>query len=194
VRLVRQMLGFAVFALLSTSVLSTFESVNVDNVASGWFPLNGWNGFCVLAFLLSVASLGAAFSNLSTINHYIEHANYDPTFEGSYWVRVVLGLISGVVLGEILFDLFTKGDVSGGPLRPAGERIVLAFLGGFATAPVQRLLNNLSDAVATLLQGRNAPPAPPQRTAPAPAAVNGQSGDNPKPAKPGARAGGNNDG
>jgi len=191
VRLVRQMLAFAVFALLSTSALSTLESVNVDNVASGWFPLSGWKGFCVLAFLLSVACLGAAFSNLSTIARYIEQANYDPTYEGSYWVRVVLGVISGVVLGEILFDLVTKGELAtSGSLKPAGERIVLAFLGGFATAPVQRLLNNLSDAIGTLLQGRNTPaPAAPQRAAPTPPAApvaGNSSGDGPKPAKPGA--------
>jgi hypothetical protein len=189
VRLVRQMLGFAVLALLGTSLLSTLKTVNVANVAAGWFPLNGWAGFCVLAFLLSVAALGAAFSNLSTINHYIEQASYDPTFEGSYWVRVVLGLISGVVLGEILFDLLAKGDIaSTGALRPAGERIVLAFLGGFATAPVQRLLNNLSDAIATLLQGRYAPPPAPPRPVPAPPPVVNRSPpvESPKLVKDGA--------
>ena len=178
VRLVRQMLAFAVFALLSTCLLSTLENVNVNNVANGWFALSGRNGFSVLFFLLSVASLGAAFSNLSTINRYIEQANYDPTYEGSYWVRVVLGLISGVVLGEILFDLVTKLDVADtGAVRPASERIVLAFLGGFATAPVQRLLTNLSDAVGTLLQGRIATSPKPPRPGPASANANGQSGD-----------------
>lgn len=157
VRLVRQMLGFAIVALFATCVLSTIKYVNVDNVANGWFLLNGWEAVCVLGFLLSVAALGSAFSALSIISRYIEQANYDPTFEGSYWVRVVLGLISGVVLGEILFDLVIKSDSASG-IAPAGERIVLAFLGGFATAPVQRLLTNLSDAIGTLLQGRNQPP------------------------------------
>jgi hypothetical protein len=185
VRLVRQMLGFAVFALVSTCLLSTLKTVDVAHVGSGWFPLSGWNAFSVLCFLLSVAGLGAAFSNLSAINHYIEQANYDPTFEGSYWVRVVLGLISGVVLGEILFDLISKGEAVGS-LRPAGERIVLAFLGGFATAPVQRLLNNLSDAGATLLQGRNAPPALPRAPPPV---VSAPSSDAAKPARPAPRTG-----
>ena len=155
VRLVRQMLGFAVFALLATSALSTLSTVDVANVARGWFDLSGIEAVCVLAFLLSVAALGASFSNLSMINRYIEQANYDPTYEGSYWVRIVLGLISGVVLGEILFDLLIHSQLTdASPIKPAGERIVLAFLGGFATAPVQRLLTNLSDAIGTLLQGR----------------------------------------
>jgi len=161
VRLMRQMLGFAVLALIFTSVLSTLDIVDVDNVAKGWFGLSGLPAYGVLAFLLSVAALGAAFSNLSMINRYIEHANYNPTFEGSYWVRIVLGLISGVVLGEILFDLVARDVAEASGLAPAGERIVLAFLGGFATAPVQRLLTNLSDAVGTLLQGRSPPPAAP---------------------------------
>jgi hypothetical protein len=157
VRLVRQMLAFAVFALLTTSTLSTLSTVNVSNVARGLFDLNGADAVCVLTFLLSVAALGASFSNLSIINRYIEQANYDPTYEGSYWVRIVLGLISGVVLGEILFDLLIHSQLTdASPIKPAGERIVLAFLGGFATAPVQRLLTNLSDAVGTLLQGRGA--------------------------------------
>jgi hypothetical protein len=170
VRLVRQMLAFAVLSLLSTCVLRTLGNVNIDNVAHGWFLLHGLDATCVITFLLSVAGLGAAFSNLSTINRYIENANYDPTFEGSYWVRVVLGLISGVVLGEILFDLVMKGDVvNASELAPASERIVLAFLGGFATAPVQRLLTNLSDAISTLMQGRNA--SPPRENKPSPVAA-----------------------
>ena len=176
VRLVRQMLGFAVFALLGASLMSTVPAVNLENVSRGWLPLNGWNGLCVLAFLLCVAALGAVFSNLSTINHYIEQANYDPTYEGSYWVRVVLGLISGVVLGEILFDLISKGDTGAAAIQSATGRAMLAFLGGFATAPVQRMLSNLSDAIGTLMQGRNTPPPAPPRPSPAPTAVNrGQS-------------------
>ena len=60
---------------------------------------------------------------------------------------------------------------SAGSLAPASERIVLAFLGGFATAPVQKLLNNLSDAIGTLLQGRETspPPVPGAVTTPMPA-------------------------
>jgi hypothetical protein len=176
VRLVRQMLAFAVFALLSTSLLSALSAVDVERVAQGWFDLNGSTALGVLAFLLSVAGLGAAFSNLSTISRYIDQANYDPTFEGSYWVRVVLGLISGVVLGEILFDLVIKSAAGAGGLAPAGERIVLAFLGGFATAPVQRLLTNLSDAVGTLLHGRQQP-AVAQRPTAAAAAATPRPGD-----------------
>jgi hypothetical protein len=189
VRLVRQMLAFAVLSLAITCLLSTLKTVDVANVANGWFGLHGWDAYCVLGFLMSVAGLGAAFSNLSTINRYIEHANYNPTFEGSYWVRVVLGLISGVVLAEILFDLVLKGGVhSSGELAPAGERVVLAFLGGFATAPVQRLLTNLSDAVGTLLQGRNAPATPSHRPAPAPSAASVQSRDAQRPSGQGARS------
>jgi hypothetical protein len=181
VRLVRQMLGFAVIALLTTSALSTLSIVDVQNVARGWFDLSGIEAICVLAFLLSVAALGASFSNLSMINRYIEQANYDPTYEGSYWVRVVLGLISGVVLGEILFDLLMMGDVAqAGGLAPAGERIVLAFLGGFATAPVQRLLTNLSDAVGTLLQGRNVQPPREHRPPPARRSAHKPPGDHAK--------------
>jgi len=180
VRLVRQMLAFAVLALATTSILSTLHAVDVDNVAQGWFALSGGEAYAVLGFLLSVACLGAAFSNLSTINRYIEQANYDPTFEGSYWVRVVLGLISGVVLGEILFDLIARANATSGGIAPAGERIVLAFLGGFATAPVQRLLTNLSDAIGTLLQGRQQQAQRPPRTVPLPTMEKSES----KPEKP----------
>lgn len=167
VRLVRQMLAFAVLALVSCSLLSTLNAVDVGNVAKGWFQLDGGAAVYVVSFLLSVAALGAVFSNLATINRYIEQATYDPIFEGSYWVRIVLGLISGVVLGEILFDLLIRADSADAhALKPAGERVVLAFLGGFATAPVQRLLTNLSDAIGTLLQGRHA--TPPRERGPAP--------------------------
>lgn len=186
VRLVRQMLGFAVFALFSTSVLSTSGLINVANVAKGWFRLDGEQAIFVLGFLLSVACLGAAFSNLSKINRYIEHANYDPTFEGSYWVRIVLGVIAGVVLAEILFDLvMNENTASASALPPAGTRVMLAFLGGFATAPVQRLLSNLSDAIGTLMQGHNAPVPKMQRSAPTPAPAGGQSGHEQRPSRPG---------
>ncbi|MDR3527600.1 MAG: hypothetical protein P4L57_09990, partial [Rhizomicrobium sp.] len=163
VRVVRQMVAFAFFALLMTGFLSTTAPVDVKNVAAGWFNLHGLVAYAVLGFLFAVASLGSAFSNLAIISHYIEDATFDPIFEGSYWVRAVLGLISGVVLGEILFDLVAQGSATGG-LVTASERIVMTFLGGFATAPVQKLLGNLSDAVGTLLQGRDAKPAPVPRT------------------------------
>jgi len=172
VRLVRQMLALAMMMLLSTCLLSTFDVVNDTNVAAGWFAVSGEKAFGVLGFLLAAAGLGSIFSNLSTMSRYIEQANYDVTYEGSYWTRFVLGLISGVVLGEILFDLAMKpATASTGTLSAASERIVFAFLGGFATPPVQRLLTNLSDALGTLLQGDGTQTATPRRSAPIPAPV-----------------------
>lgn len=174
VRIVRQMTLVGIFALALAVGLSTLSFVETKSIAAGWFTLSGWQAWGVTGFLLAVSGLGASFANLSTINDYIDNATFDPVYEGSYWARLVLGLISGVVLAEILFDIVIdnpgmfagaiSAEVHTGDLAkyiaPAGERVLLAFLGGYATQPVQALLANISDAIGTLLKGRSSPPQP----------------------------------
>src|SRR6476660_8816773 len=58
----------------------------------------------VEAFLVSAASLGACFANLQRIDTFISVGTYDPRFQSTYWTRWVMGVISGVILSQLVYN------------------------------------------------------------------------------------------
>jgi hypothetical protein len=163
VRLVRQLLLFATLCLAMVCGLSGLKIIHSDILAKNWLQLEGWAALAVNLFLLSTASLGAAFANLSIVNRYIAHGNYDQKYESTYWIRVMLGMMSALILGQILFDTIYKPSPDRGEESlemVALGRITIAFLGGYSAAQVQALLDNLSAAMGALSRGNQAPPPP----------------------------------
>lgn len=160
VRLVRQLLLFAALCLLTLCGLSTASLIQAETLARSWLELDGLTELTVNLFLLSTASLGAAFANLSIVNRYIAHGNYDQKYDSSYWIRVMLGMMSALILGQILFDVVLKPE-SGAEGQSAEKialgRIGVTFLGGYSAAQVQSLLDNLSAALGALTRGSSSP-------------------------------------
>lgn len=167
VRLVRQLLLFATLCLIMLCGLSTASLIQANILAKNWLELDGWTALTVDLFLLSTASLGSAFANLSIVNRFIAHGTYDQKYDSTYWIRVMLGMMSALILGEILFDAVFKPGLSDGksPEMIALGRIGVTFLGGYSAAQVQAVLDNLSAALGTLTRG-----APSQRPAAMPPA------------------------
>jgi hypothetical protein len=86
-----------------------------------------------LAFQLCAAGLGATFVGLFKGNRHIDDFSFDPRYEFSYWVRVMLGLVSGLVLAQLV--PVGDGKTFGRPL--------LALLGGFSVDVVYQTLHRL---------------------------------------------------
>jgi hypothetical protein len=103
-----------------------------------------------LLFVLSAAGLGAIFASLFKINGFISNGTYDPTFESSYWINVVLGLIAGLLLAELIPEALDTGE-GGDSFNFA--RPVLALVGGFSATAVFRILRKLVDAVESVFRG-----------------------------------------
>ncbi|SRR5579859_7054897 len=163
VRLVRQLLLFAALCLVMVCGLSGLKVIRISTLAQNWLEIDGWAALAANLFLLSTASLGSAFANLSIVNRYIAHGNYDQKYESTYWIRVMLGMMSALILGEILFDAIYKPapGANGNTVEMVAlGRIAFAFLGGYSAAQVQALLDNLSAAIGALARGNSAPHPP----------------------------------
>jgi hypothetical protein len=78
--------------------------------------LSGYPLLMIEAFLVSAASLGGCFANLQKINTVISDGTYDPRAQSTYWTRWMMGVISGIVLSQIVYDFFLAHS---GTTRPS---------------------------------------------------------------------------
>ncbi|MCK5146157.1 hypothetical protein KAR48_05340 [bacterium] len=97
-------------------------------------------------FIFFAAGIGATFSILFQVNRFVVRGIYDPIYDASYWTRVVLGIVSGVILA-MLIPLDQTG-----PLKEL-TKPTLALLGGFSVTVVYRILTRLIAAVESLVKG-----------------------------------------
>jgi hypothetical protein len=155
--LVRRMLVLALFSLLVLLGVSLSSEVNARNMMKNLLELEGYPLFVVEVFLVSAASLGCCFQNLQKINAVIGDGTYNPKFESTYWTRWVMGVISGIILSQLVYHLvLTHGpgsDVTVPWLSPTIGEPLLALLGGYSVDAVHRILSNTIDAFAGLFGG-----------------------------------------
>jgi uncharacterized membrane protein YeaQ/YmgE (transglycosylase-associated protein family) len=147
VRLVRLLLAAAGAFLLLFIACSLSPAVN--GAGGDIFTTAGTSLLINELFLLAAAGMGATFAALSRANRYIANRTFDPAYEASYWMNVVLGLIAGMVLASLL----TAQGGGGTATRP-----VLALLGGFSASLLHRVLVRLVETVESLLVGEPARP------------------------------------
>ena len=152
----RQMLALAALSLIVLLGVSLSPDINTINMSKTLLELSGVSLFLVEVFLLSASSLGSCFANLQRINRYVSDGTWNPKYRSTYWTRWVMGVISGVVLSQLVYDLFvtstsaakagtTIPGLIGGPL--------LALLGGYSVDVVHSILNRIINAVSSVFQG-----------------------------------------
>jgi hypothetical protein len=150
--LVRQVLGLAMLSLVVLLGVSTSAVVNTANMNKSLLELSGYPLFMIEIFLVSAASLGSCFANLQRINTVISDGTYDPRVQSTYWTRWVMGVISGVVLSQIVYDFFLAPHAGNDPtVRTASAAIgqpILALLGGYSVDFVHGILKRAINAVA----------------------------------------------
>lgn len=114
--------------------------------------------------ILCMAALGASFYALFEVYKYITKNSYDPKYDSIYWIRFVLGIVSGVILAQFIFvspeilgedvsdvaDNVTKSRELGGFMT---YKPLLAFLGGFSARVVHKILNSMVEAIETFISG-----------------------------------------
>lgn len=94
-------------------------------------------------FFGALGMLGAAYSSIYDSFSYIRDGRYDLRLASTYYVRILLGGFSGVLLAEPLSEFLEGGVISSA---------LLAFLGGFSAQLVYDLLTKLVDSVANLFR------------------------------------------
>lgn len=140
-------LTLAAFACTALFVgLSLSPLIDATAMSGDLYSLSGLRQLVAMLFLLAAAGMGSTFQALFTAQSYASKATYDPVFDGSYWVRIGLGLVAGLML-SVLVPLDPQGNA------PTIEKPLLALLGGFSASLVHRILQRLVDSVGSLFDG-----------------------------------------
>lgn len=128
------------------------------------FSYKGWKFIVNELVILCMAALGGSFYALFEVYKYITKNSYDPKYDSIYWIRFVLGIVSGVILAQFIFispDILGE-DVGGVANNVSKSRELggfmsykplLAFLGGFSARVVHKILNSMVEAIETFISG-----------------------------------------
>jgi hypothetical protein len=144
--LIRQLMAFALVMLVAFVGLATLTGVARQTAVTDTLLAGaGWQPVSSALYLLAAAGLGAAFAALFKANGYIATGTYDPTYDASYWILIVLGFIAGIVLA-----LLIPIDSIGG--QQELSKPLLALLGGFSAAAVHRILTRIIGGVEAIFR------------------------------------------
>jgi hypothetical protein len=158
----RLVLGAAFFTMVF--VLSSLsDSISHQNLTMDIYSLDGMQSLEILVFLMSAAAMGGCFHALFIAHSYIEQGTYDPRFESSYWMRIGLGIIAGLVLSQMI-PIGPGPEAGGDAAAPVSSASVfgkplLSLLGGFSATLVYTILQRLVETVESLFTQRQAPAA-----------------------------------
>lgn len=145
VPLIRKMLLVSILSLFSLLLISLSPYVDGKHSSYSFTQNSGLPLLANFAFLFAAASLGASFSSLFLASKYVEGGTFDPKFDQSYWNRLLLGAMAGLIIAFFvpIAESSTKG--MGKPL--------LAMLGGFSSAAVHRILSRIVGSMEALFKG-----------------------------------------
>lgn len=141
--LVRGLMAAALVFLTALVAISLSE--NVDGQVN-WSQEDGFELLLEELFLIAAAGLGATFTALFQANRYLVEGVFDPKYDASYWIRIVLGVIAGMILAMLI-------PIEGSGSLKELTKPTLAMLGGFSVAVVYRILDRMVNAVESLVRG-----------------------------------------
>jgi len=102
-----------------------------NNLNKGFVNLHGINLVLVELFLLCCAGIGGVFANLYRINRYVGKGIWDDKYHSTYWTTLIMGLMSGIVIAELI------------PIESSFGKPLVALLGGFAGDLVYNILREI---------------------------------------------------
>ena len=151
--IVRQILGLAVVSLFLVLGIALSEEINVVNMGQTMLTLAGYPLLVKEAYLVSAASLGSCFQNLQKINVVISDSTYDPKFQSTYWTRWVMGVVSGLIISQLIYVFLLRSPPTEASAVPAAiGQPLLALLGGYSSDLVQGILSHTIDTVASFFR------------------------------------------
>ena len=150
----RQMLGLAILSVILLLGIALSEEINPVNMGKTMLTLSGYALFVKEVFLVSAASLGSCFQNLQKINVVISDGTYDPKFQSTYWTRWVMGVISGVILSQLVYVFLMPAPTTDAAAVPAtiGQPI-FALFGGYSVDLVHGILSRAINTLGDFFRG-----------------------------------------
>lgn len=154
VPLIRHMMIISILSLVGMFGISLSEAVNGDPRHFSLLQNDGVSLFVNELFLLSAASIGASFNALFVADGYARDGVWNPAYETSYWIRYVLGVLSGAMLATLVpIEQIDPASAGGaGSLNGFGGPM-LALVGGFSSNVVYRILARLSETLDAMVSG-----------------------------------------
>lgn len=149
VALVRHLMLVAIVFLVMLIGLGASKYTTIEPGEKNPWSIYSASGIEMLAklmLLMSAAGIGACFAALFRANRFIVEGTYDPKYAMSYWIRLLTGVISGVVLCELI-------PVGEDPALQGVGKPTLALLGGFSGNTVYRILERLVQSIESVVRG-----------------------------------------
>lgn len=140
--LARKMLLIGIGSLIGLLAISLSSRINSENIRHSLLASQGISLLYVEMFLSFGALIGASLANLKRLEPFISNCTYSARYESSYWIRMVVGLISGIILSQFLTINTTHGSGAAGAESLDMEQPLLALLGGFSGEFVHNVLNH----------------------------------------------------
>lgn len=150
VSLVRQLMLAAIVSLFIFIGLIASPYISEETLTGNVLSARGISQLSCLIFYMSAAGLGGAFAALYKANDFISKGTYDPCYQSSYWIRLALGIIGGLLLAVLISEksLQDEGMLSNGVIRP-----LLAILGGFSADLLYTFLSRMVETFKSLFEG-----------------------------------------
>lgn len=143
--LVRNLMLLTLLFLLFFVLTGMSHDVNNDSLDEGLMNNHGLSLLLNIGFLASVSGLGVLFFLLKKISSSISEGTLIPEETIIYISQIMLGIISGLILSEIIsfystnpkeIDLFSKS--------------ILALIGGFSSDSIFVILQGIIDKVKSI--------------------------------------------
>lgn len=143
---VRRLTAAAILSTGSFVLVSLAPQIDEAAMKGDIYTLDSLPLLVTLCFLLASAGIGSTFHALFTAQAFVAEGTYDPRHDASYWIRIGLGIVAGLLLSVLV------------PIKPTPEtssltKPLLALLGGFSAGLVYRILIRLVDTVESLFKG-----------------------------------------
>ncbi len=102
VPMVRRMMFASLVSMITLMAIGLSDKIDTANMMGNIFTLSDSDLLFVFIFLLAAAGVGASFSALFRANKYIVAGTFDSKYETSYWIRFVVGLMSGIIITQLV--------------------------------------------------------------------------------------------
>ena len=153
VPLLRELWLLSLLFLIFLVATGASNLVTAESINRGFLDSAGENLYANQLFLMACAGLGACFAALFQASNYVSNSTYDPKYDSTYWARILLGVIAGIIIVEMLpRELFSSGEDHDTPISSFGKP-TLALLAGFSANLVYQILLRLVAMVETLVKG-----------------------------------------
>ncbi|PTX62017.1 hypothetical protein C8N46_103115 [Kordia periserrulae] len=144
--MIRNLIILAVIFLLIFIGTSLSSEVNTTSLAKGVLSNSGKSLLLNMLFLCAISGLGVMFYLLRDISDGVRNATLMPEQSIYYVALIILGIISGLILSEIVSSYNSGKDLS------VFNNAVLALIGGFSSDAIFSILQGIINRIKAIFQ------------------------------------------